>query len=108
MRAAVIGASVLVGREVVRALLRDGHEGVAVSRSTGVDEVTGKGGLEAALAGCDAVIDVLNTPDNEGDAPRRFFTAATNALLVAERAAGVSHHIVLSSPARTPASPRST
>ena len=96
MRVAVIGASGLAGRAVVGALLRDGHEGVAVSRSTGVDVLTGDGGLEAAVAGCDAVIDVLNTPDSEGDAPRRFFTAATNALLVAERAAGVSHHVVLS------------
>jgi len=96
MRVAVIGASGLVGRAVLGSLEREGHEGVAVSRSTGVDVLIGGGGLEAALAGCHAVIDVLNTSDNEDDAPRRFFTAATNSLLVAEREAGVSHHVVLS------------
>ena len=96
MRIAVIGASGLVGRAVLGSLEREGHEGVAVSRSTGVDVLAGGGGLEAALAGCHAVIDVLNTSNNGDDAPRRFFTAATNSLLVAEREAGVSHHIVLS------------
>jgi uncharacterized protein YbjT (DUF2867 family) len=96
MRVAVIGASGLVGRAVLESLERAGHEGVAVSRSTGVDVLAGGGGLEAALAGCHAVVDVLNTSNDEGDGPRRFFTAATNSLLVAERDAGVSHHVVLS------------
>jgi uncharacterized protein YbjT (DUF2867 family) len=96
MRVAVIGGSGLVGRALVARLEWDGHEAVPVSRSGGVDVLTGDGALEAALAGCDVVIDVLNTPDNEDDGPRRFFTAATDSLLVAERAAGVSHHIVLS------------
>ena len=96
MRVAVIGGSGLVGRALVARLEWDGHEAVPVSRSTGIDVLTGDAGLEAALAGCDAVIDVLNTSDNADDGPRRFFTAATNSLLVAERAAGVSHHILLS------------
>jgi uncharacterized protein YbjT (DUF2867 family) len=96
MKIAVIGGSGLVGRALVARLEWDGHEAVAVSRSTGVDVLTGGAGLEAALVGCHAVIDVLNTSENEGDAPRRFFTAATNSLLVAERAAGVSHHVLLS------------
>jgi uncharacterized protein YbjT (DUF2867 family) len=60
-----------------------------------VDVLSGDG-LEAALAGCDAVVDVLNTPDSEGDGPRRFFTATTQNLLRAEGAAGVSRHVVLS------------
>ena len=96
MRIAVVGGSGLVGRAVLEALELEGHEGVAVSRSTGVDVIIGDGGLEAALAGCDAAIDVLNTSDNEDDGPRRFFTAAAHSLLVAERAAGISHHVVLS------------
>jgi uncharacterized protein YbjT (DUF2867 family) len=96
MKIAVIGGSGLVGRALVARLEWDGHQAVPVSRSTGVDVLTGDGELAAALAGCDAVIDVLNTPDNEGDGPRRFFTTATTSLLVAERAAGVSHHVVLS------------
>ncbi|HKV68707.1 MAG TPA: NAD(P)H-binding protein [Gaiellales bacterium] len=96
MKIAVIGGSGLVGRAILEALELEGHERVAVSRSTGVDVLTGDGELEAALAGCDAVIDVLNTSDNEGDGPRRFFTAAAHSLLVAERAVGISHHVVLS------------
>ena len=95
MRIAVIGATGLVGRAVLAAVEREGHEGVAVSRSSGVDVVSGEG-LEAALAGCDAVVDVLNPSDSEGDGPQRFFTAATHNLLRAGRAAGVSHHVVLS------------
>jgi uncharacterized protein YbjT (DUF2867 family) len=95
MRIAVIGATGLVGRAVRAAVERNGHEAVAVSRSAGVDVVSGEG-LEAALAGCDAVIDVVNTPENEGDGPRRFFTAATENLLRAGQRAGVSHHVVLS------------
>src|SRR5438105_2519967 len=95
MRIAVIGGSGLVGRAVVGVLERDGHEGVTVSRSAGVNVISGDG-LEAAVLGCHAVIDVLNPVENEGDAPRRFFTEATHSLLVAERAAGVPHHVVLS------------
>jgi uncharacterized protein YbjT (DUF2867 family) len=95
MRIAVIGGTGLVGRAVVGVLGRQGHEGVAISRSAGVDVVSGDG-LEAALAGCDAVIDVLNNPHSEGDGPRRFFTAATQNLLRAGQAAGVGHHVVLS------------
>jgi uncharacterized protein YbjT (DUF2867 family) len=95
MRIAVIGGTGLVGRAVLEALEREGHDGVAVSRSAGVDVLSGEG-LEAALAGCNAVIDVLNNPDNEGDAPRRFFTTATENLVAAERAARVAHHVVLS------------
>ena len=95
MRIAVIGGTGLVGRAVLAELGRQGHEGVTISRSEGVDVVSGDG-LEAALARCDAVIDVVNTPDNEGDGPQRFFAAATQNLLEAGQAAGVGHHVVLS------------
>jgi uncharacterized protein YbjT (DUF2867 family) len=80
MRIAVIGATGLVGRAVLEALGRHGHEGVAVSRSAGVDVVSGEG-LDAAVAGCESIVDVLNTPDNDGEGPQRFFTAATRNLL---------------------------
>jgi uncharacterized protein YbjT (DUF2867 family) len=95
MRIAVIGGTGLVGRAVLAQLDRDGHEGVDVSRSAGVDVIAGDG-LEAALAGWDAVVDVLNPPDDDGEGPQRFFTAATQNLLRAGHAAGVSHHVVLS------------
>jgi uncharacterized protein YbjT (DUF2867 family) len=95
MRIAVIGGSGLVGRAVLDVIERDGHDAVAVSRSTGVDVLAGDG-LDEALVGCNAVIDVLNTADTDPDGPRRFFTTTTRNLVAAEQAAGVSHHVLLS------------
>jgi uncharacterized protein YbjT (DUF2867 family) len=51
MRIAVAGATGNIGTRTVAALERAGHEVVRISRSRGVD------GLEAALAGVDAVVD---------------------------------------------------
>lgn len=88
MRIAVAGGTGLVGREVVRRL----EEPVVISRSTGVDLLSGDG-LDAALAGVEAVIDVTNAA---GPGARAFFEATTARLLEAERRAGVRHHVVLS------------
>src|ERR1700744_19795 len=60
MRIAVAGGTGVVGRYVVEAVRAAGHETVAISRSTGVDLVTGTG-LADALKGADVVIDVSNT-----------------------------------------------
>lgn len=95
MRVAVIGATGLVGRRTGVALRETGHEVVAVSRSNGVDVLDGTG-LDAALGGVDAVIDVTNTPETDPDAAERFFGTATTNLLGAERRAGVRHHVLLS------------
>jgi nucleoside-diphosphate-sugar epimerase len=61
-KVAVVGATGQVGRRVAAALIRDGHEVVGISRSTGVDVVADVG-LDEVLAGVDAVVDVLNTAD---------------------------------------------
>jgi len=53
-------------------------------------------GLDQALAGVEAVIDVTNSTDSDPDEVRAFFGAATGNLLAAERRAGVGHHVVLS------------
>lgn len=95
MRVAVIGASGLVGRHVCDALDAAGHETVRVSRSTGVD-VLERTGLDAALRGVGAVIDVTNTSETDPAAAERFFGIATANLLDAERCAGVRHHVLLS------------
>jgi uncharacterized protein YbjT (DUF2867 family) len=95
MRVAVVGGTGLVGRRTVSALKQAGHEARVVSRSAGVDVLTGAG-LDRALAGADAIIDVLNTPRTDPDGPREFFAAATAALTAAGQAAGVGHHVVLS------------
>ena len=95
MRIAVAGGTGLTGREAVAALRRSGHEAVVLARSVGVDLTTGEG-LAAALAGVDAVIDVLNNPTADPEQARGFFAATTTHLLAAEREAGVRHHVVLS------------
>lgn len=95
MRIAVIGATGRIGQRTVAALRRAGHEPVPISRSTGVDVVTGDG-LDAALTGVDAVIDVTNTATADPGHTIEFFRTATTKVLAAERRAGVGHHVLLS------------
>jgi uncharacterized protein YbjT (DUF2867 family) len=95
MKIAVVGGSGAVGRHVVEAARAGGHEPVVVSRSAGVDVVTGSG-LTQALRGTDAVIDVANITTTSAKASVGFFEAATQHLLAAEREAGVGHHVALS------------
>jgi uncharacterized protein YbjT (DUF2867 family) len=95
MRVAVVGATGLTGRPTVAALQAGGHEPVPIARSTGVDVVTGAG-LDAALTGVDAVIDVVNTASFDPNVVAQFFGTATAHLLAAEARAGVGHHVLLS------------
>jgi uncharacterized protein YbjT (DUF2867 family) len=95
MRIAVVGATGLVGGPTVGALEHGGHAVVPVSRSTGVDLLTGAG-LEHALDGVEAVVDVTNTVAADPAEVERFFEGATRNLLAAEERAGVGHHVVLS------------
>lgn len=95
MRVAVVGGTGLVGRYVTETLTRAGHDAVIIARSHGVDLRSGDG-LDQALAGVEAVIDVTNSTDSDPDKVRAFFGAATVNLLAAERRAGVGHHVVLS------------
>lgn len=95
MRVAVAGATGRIGALTMSALERDGHEAVPISRSHGVDLLTG-GGLDAALAGVAAVVDVTNTGAGDRDGAVHFFRTATENLLAAERRAGVGHHVALS------------
>ncbi|MBV9796003.1 MAG: nuclear transport factor 2 family protein [Actinobacteria bacterium] len=94
-RVAIAGATGLVGREVARVLRAGGHEVAEISRSAGVDILDGAG-LDEALAGASAVIDVLNTPELAADRAIAFFETTTRNLLGAERRAGVGHHVLLS------------
>lgn len=95
MRIAVAGATGNIGSLTVAALERAGHEVVRMSRSLGVDLATGDG-LDGALAGTEAVIDVTNGPAADRDEAVAFFGAATRNLLAAEHRAGVRHHVLLS------------
>jgi hypothetical protein len=68
---------------------------VLLTRSRGVDVSTGED-LRPALAGAGAVIDVSNVVTTSRRRSVAFFTAASEHLLVAGRAAGVGHHVALS------------
>ena len=95
MKIAVIGASGLIGTKLVELLTADGHEVVAASRNTGVDVLTGEG-LADALAGADALIDVLNSPYFSDGPVMNFFTTSTTNLVAAAKKAGVGHYVALS------------
>ena len=91
----VIGGSGLIGTKLVKNLLRQSHEVVAASPSTGVNTITGEG-LAEALAGAQVVVDVANAPSWEDQAVLEFFEKSGRNLLAAEAAAGVGHHVALS------------
>jgi uncharacterized protein YbjT (DUF2867 family) len=95
MKIAVAGGTGLTGRHVVEIARERGHDVVALSRSGGVDLVTGAG-LNRALIGADAVIDVSNVSSLKTDVSVSFFAGATRNMLGAERRAGVTHHLALS------------
>lgn len=95
MKLTVIGASGLIGTEVVDLLTAQGHHVVATSRSTGVDVLTGEG-LADALADADVLVDVVNSPSFEDDAVLQFFSTSTTNLVAAAKTAGVAHYVALS------------
>jgi uncharacterized protein YbjT (DUF2867 family) len=94
-RIAVAGATGRVGRHVVDVLAGAGHDVVAISRSHGVDLVTGAG-LAAALAGVECVVDAATGPSPDEATATRFFTTATRNLQRAGQDAGVRRMVVVS------------
>lgn len=89
------GGTGLVGSKVVAQVRRAGATPVVVARSAGVDLETGAG-LEAAVAGADAVIDASNVETMSAKPSIAFFETASRLLLEAGAAAGVRHHVALS------------
>ncbi len=66
-----------------------------ISRAVGVDVVAGTG-LDRALSGVSAVVDVLDAPAQDADEAVAFFETAARNLTQAEQRAGVGHHVPLS------------
>ncbi|MCF3122318.1 NAD(P)H-binding protein [Streptomyces arenae] len=94
MRITVIGATGLIGSQLVRTLREAGHEVVPASLSTGLDLLTGAG-LDEALKGADTVVNVTNSPTFDEASPAFFRTTMEHLLTAGERA-GVRHQVVLS------------
>ena len=94
-RVAVAGGTGMVGRMVVERLHATGHVPIVLARSQRVDVRTGAG-LDDALAGVSAIVDVTNVTTTRRSKALAFFGAGTRNLLDAAVRAGVVHHVVLS------------
>jgi hypothetical protein len=92
---AVAGATGRVGRHVVDLLESGGSDVVPMSRSTGVDVVTGEG-LADALAGVSTIIDVATQSSPDEEPATAFFTAASRNLQEVGERAGVEQIVVVS------------
>lgn len=93
MRIAIVGGTGTLGRHVVTELAGRGHESRVLSRSSEyrVDLTTGEG-LDKALDGCAVVVDAGNASRKAAN----VLVEGSRRLLVAEQAAGVSHHVCVS------------
>lgn len=94
-RIAVAGATGRVGRHVVDVLNEGGHDVVAISRSNGVDVITGEG-LAAALRGVEVIIDTSTGPSAEHGPATEFFLTATRNLEEEGAKAGVRRLVLVS------------
>jgi uncharacterized protein YbjT (DUF2867 family) len=92
---AVAGATGRVGRHTVEVLEEAGHDVVPMSRSTGVDVVTGEG-LSDALVGVESIVDAASWPTNEQEPATEFFLASSRNLQEEGERAGVQRIVVVS------------
>lgn len=92
---AVAGATGRVGHHLVDVLEARGRDVVAISRSGGVDVITGSG-LADALSGVECIIDVATGPSPEQEAATEFFTTAARNLHDAGQRAGVEWMVAVS------------
>src|SRR5262245_34191824 len=92
---AVTGATGRVGSHLVEILEGRGHDVVRISRSQGVDVITGEG-LDEALAGVETVVDAATGPTPDQDAATKFFTTSARNVQRAAAAAGVKRIVAVS------------
>ncbi|HET9286669.1 MAG TPA: NAD(P)H-binding protein [Gaiella sp.] len=94
-RIAVAGATGRLGPHIVDVLAERGHEVVPMSRSLGIDVVSGEG-LAEALAGVETVIDAASHPTPEQGPATEFFLASSRNLQEIGAQAGVQRIVVVS------------
>ena len=92
---AVAGATGRVGRHIVDVLEEQERNVVAISRSAGIDVVTGEG-LAEALSGVESVVDASSGASPGQQDATDFFTAAARNLQEFGSQAGVRRIIVVS------------
>lgn len=90
-----MGATGAIGRMIADRLEAQGHAVRRLSRSAGVDALTGKG-LTEALAGAEVVIDALNCMEIRRKPAVDYFTRTSTALQQAAHEAGVRRIVVVS------------
>jgi uncharacterized protein YbjT (DUF2867 family) len=95
MKIAIAGATGRVGHYTVEELNNRGQNTVAISRSNGVDIITGEG-LKHALSGVDCIIDAASNPSPDQESATKFFTTAARNLQEFGSQAGVKQIIVVS------------
>jgi uncharacterized protein YbjT (DUF2867 family) len=84
-----------VGAHLVELLASSGHDVVPVSRSNGVDVITGQG-LDEALAGVETIVDAATGPSPERVAATEFFVTAAGNLQTAGERAGARQIVAVS------------
>src|SRR6478752_2243911 len=92
MKIAVAGATGLIGSQLTALARTEGHDVVEIARETGFD-LLAPVGLEDALAGVEAVVDVTACPLDQAGT---FFPAVARNVGAAATAAGVRRSVVLS------------
>ncbi|MBV9447097.1 MAG: protein kinase [Streptosporangiaceae bacterium] len=92
---AVAGATGRLGRHVTDVLRAAGREVVPISRSAGVDVITGDG-LDDAVKGTGVIIDVTGGQSPEQRAATEFFNTAARNLQRAGVRVGVTRYVVVS------------
>jgi uncharacterized protein YbjT (DUF2867 family) len=90
---AVLGATGRIGTHIADVLRERGVEAVPMSRSTGVDVITGEG---LDLAGIDIVIDATTGPSPDEAEATQFFTTSARNLQAAASKAGVQWIVAIS------------
>jgi uncharacterized protein YbjT (DUF2867 family) len=95
MKIAVAGATGRLGRHVVDVLEAAGHDVVPISRSAGVDVITGDG-LAEALEGVECLVDSATGPSPDEREATEFFTTSARNLQSAAARAGVRRIVVVS------------
>lgn len=95
MKIAVAGGTGTVGSLTVDSIREAGHEPVVLTRSNGVDLVTGKG-LDPALVGVESIIDLVNIPTLSSREATTFFRAASGNLVASAARNSVRHVVLLS------------